>query len=206
MPSANVSEMNCHQQEERLAQLSIPPLAQASFVERIPKVWRKRVERTIVFCAVILVVIQLWIVRNSIIDGQFASEAPIKFVREMVPERSEYVAGEQIRFLYDRHVVFDPAKGPLLTVTVDSFENVETGELYPGATIGRVIDQPGPITRKAVRRLPVDMAEGTYVFKGWMHAETMRRSLPVAYRSRPFKVYANPNQPQPVSKIEDSIQ
>lgn len=173
--------------ESNLIQSDLP---KANFLARMGKTTRKVLERFLAALCIFLILLQLYLVRQSVIDSGEAINPPVIFPHDWIPDRAEYYPGDTIRLKYTRITKFDSEKGPLLLYSLDAFENKTNGEIFPGVIIGRIIDAPGKVERTAVRHVPNEATPGEYIFEGWMQAQTSRRSLPVAYESERFTIKA----------------
>lgn len=152
------------------------------------------VAAVIVFMALVLV----QIVRTATVvkeQAELAASTVLYF--DVKPEKPEYHPGDLISFTYTR-IDKKEDNYPLLLTTIDSFENKDTGEIYPGQVGARVILHSGTEHRRATRRLADWATPGTYVWEGSAKSETARMSRASYILSAPFKVTGSPNlQRQP---------
>lgn len=127
---------------------------------------------------------QLWVLQGNIRDSAQSIPCPVTYPAPWQTDRHRYHAGDVIRFAYQR----ESTEANLILWQIDSWENADTGELYPGAFLGRHVGRVGAERVRQVRDLPPRMSPGTYRLRGWISAQTSRRSLPVEYVSEPFEV------------------
>lgn len=157
------------------------------WIARMPRPLRKSIEWFLIVALVGFIVIYLTIVRRSVIEAAVAASPPINFLGDLVPEKHEYKRGEIIKFHYIREIkLIGDEKEPILTMSMDCFENLDDGEVYPCPIIGRVIQKAGRVDRIATRKIPEEATPGRYIFQGWMRAETLRRTMPFPYQSTEF--------------------
>lgn len=135
-----------------------------------------------------LLVINAIITHMRIHETAIAEQSPIEWLSNWQPDKDDYFSGDVIRFTVTRTVEFEKGKKETLLVTLDSYRNLDTGEIYPGAVMGRVVTEPGEATVQFARRLPNFLKSGTYRIEGWELAATARRTLPAAYYSESFTV------------------
>jgi hypothetical protein len=94
---------------------------------------------------------------------------------------------------YTRETKLPHAEYPLLLLTIDSFENFDTGELFEGATNARIVQHNGTIEQQASRKLPDWITPGNnYAFVGWSSSQTNRFHAASYYMSNRFKVVPKP--------------
>lgn len=127
---------------------------------------------------------QLWVLQGNVKDSAQSVPCPIRYAGSWRTDKHRYRAGDPIRFGYLRA----STEGDLILWQIDAFENQDTGELYPGAILGRAVERAGTEHVRQVRELPEKLAPGTYRLKGWISAQTSRRSLPTRFESEPFEV------------------
>jgi len=108
---------------------------------------------------------------------------------KIVPDKAEYAPGELVHFNYTRTSDVEGTY-PLLLLTLDSFENMDTGEIYAGTMGARVIKQSGTRNLRATRKLPDYASPGTYTLEGWISSQTNRLTRAEYYSSEPFRVVA----------------
>lgn len=165
------------------------------WIARMPRGVRKGLEWALIAGAIGFLFFHLTLVRKSIDESALATLPPVDFLGDMEPDREEYYPGDVVRLHYIRNVHLPKGEPPPLpAINVDAFENIDNGILYPATLMGRIIEKDGKIDRIAVRQLPEHMEPGVYIFEGWMRLETQRRSAPVPYKSKPFRVLETPKK------------
>lgn len=118
------------------------------------------------------------------VDGAAkADPSPIEYNTPFHPQLKVYHPGESVKFSYTRSS--KEADVPLLTL--DTWTNKETGEVYPGPILGRVAKK-GSEHVITFRQLPMKMSPGTYILEGWASAQMEKRVMPARYISEPFQV------------------
>lgn len=131
--------------------------------------------------------------------GRELEESPITYDIAQ-PDKQEYFPGELIHFTNARHV--SPTKTqplPILLFTLDSFENIETGEVFPGTQAARIVREIGDHPFHATRRIPADASPGIYVFEGLGASQSSRLARATPYTSQPFRVL--PTKPVPPTPL-----
>lgn len=115
------------------------------------------------------------------------AESPIIF-SDWTPDKTEYQAGDLIKFTYARTVL--PNKVPLLMVMVETFSNIETGEEFLGARSTKKLKTGGTEQIAAARRIPLDCTPGRYVVEGLANAQSTRIARAIGYSSTEFQIKA----------------
>lgn len=110
--------------------------------------------------------------------------SPVAYVLPWHTDRRTYHAGDVVRFSYRR----TSAEGDLVVWHLDAWENEATGAIYPEPICGRYVAAAGSEAIVQVRSLPDNLPAGTYRLRGWVTAQTSRRSRPAGYVSEPFRV------------------
>ena len=146
-----------------------------------PPVWLQRVA---IGLAAFFVLLQSMSIQSAASKAALAAESPIKFLGLLEPDRPAYRPGDTLRLTYTRQTT----EPDFLVLMVESFENIETGEVFPGPLLGRSAGGMGTLTTRSVRVLPRELPQGHYVLEGWALPQTSRRSLPSRYTSEPFEV------------------
>lgn len=162
-------------------------LAHPNWLARLTKEQRRRIEYVLALLFVLFFICQMYQTRRNVLEAAMADSSPIDFSTPWQPDRKEYKPGDIIKLKYTRTVKFNP-ETPLLVISINAFENQTTGEIFGGSIIGRVIQKPGTAERTTVIKIPEYATEGTYIFEGWMRAETSRRSIPKGFQSLPFTI------------------
>lgn len=125
-------------------------------------------------------------VRQTVRDSAESIPSPVSYVGAWRTDKHIYHPGDLMRLSYERHAT----EGRLLLWQVDSWENEETGAAYPEPIRGRYVRAAGVERVIQVRSLPANLPPGTYRLRGWISAQTSRRSLPAGYTSEKFRVVA----------------
>lgn len=149
---------------------------------------RHRLANAALLLGLVFMVAAISLTYQKVSDSAIAAQTPITFLSPLTPQEKEYAPGELVRFDVTRDITFSDDENQLLLVAFDSFQNVDTGESYPGAMVGRVVKRSDPLTITVVRQLPPKMTNGNYVLEGWAQAATAKRSMPASYVSLPFVV------------------
>lgn len=114
---------------------------------------------------------------------------------ELIPDKDEYRAGDLMRFTYNRTVSAKMSdQAPILLLTVDSFRNLDTGEVFEGLFANRVVRNGGEIKRSGARRISQDATPGTYVLEGWASVQSNPLSAPSVYNSKAFRIVSLTNE------------
>jgi hypothetical protein len=173
--------------EQRLAELPKGPLTDGR-VKPAGGKWRRHAARIFGFAGFLLASLQLYLLNISLQETRELEASPIVY-GEVVSDRLEYRPGDLITFRSVRYVK-PTAKQPLpiLLLTIDSFENQDTGEVFSAQMASRIVREEGERHFKATRRIPPDCTPGTYVFEGWASSQTSRMSRAVAYSSNTFTI------------------
>jgi len=137
---------------------------------------------------IVFVSAQVWNVRKAMIEQAELAKSGITYTK-IYPDKNEYAAGDLVHFSYTRTADAE-GKYPLLLLTLDSFENMDTGEIYAGTMGARVIKQSGTRNLRATRKLPDYASPGTYTLEGWISSQTNRLTRAEYYSSEPFRVVA----------------
>lgn len=184
-------EYERHKQITQAIRQEMPVDTDRGWIARMPRTQRKILEWMAIAVMVGLIFCQLYLVRRNVLETALATQPPIEFMSEWAPDKEVYHPGDTIRFHYTRTTRL-PAdeKEPVMALSYDAFENVATGEIYAGSIMGRLISEQGTINRIAVRKIPMEATSGTFVFEGWMQAQTYKRSVPTPYRSHQFQIVA----------------
>lgn len=156
--------------------------------EKKAKRQRNLTSKALLTAFLALYVIQLVNIRQTILRAQQLASSPVTF-DEYQPDRAEYSPGDIAHFTYVRHC--HPSEEqplPILLLQLDSFENIDTGEVFQGTMASRIIKQAGDQKLIATRVLPEHMSPGRYVFEGWASSQVSRLSKATAYVSRQFIV------------------
>jgi len=131
---------------------------------------------------------QLWTIQTGVRESARAQPCPVSYPGPWQTDRRAYHPGDIVRFRYLRR----NGEGNLILFQVDNWERQGTGELYAGALLGRHVGAVGLEEVRQVRELPQKMQPNTYRLRGWISAQTSRRTLPTEYVSEPFEVRAGP--------------
>lgn len=142
---------------------------------------------TLLFVAILIVAAQGQSILHAIDVRRALAASPVTY-DELIPDREEYFPGDLIRFTYNRKCKGDNADLPLIMLTVDSFENLDTGEIFVGTFASRIVRRNGTEHLQALRRLSTDCTPGIYAFEGWVSIQGVVPTQPVPYSSRKFKV------------------
>lgn len=150
--------------------------------------WRPRAAKFFGVGAFLLMSLQLYMTNESVKEARDLEASPILY-GEVISDRLEYRAGDLITFSSVRYVT-PTAKQPLpiLLLTIDSFENQDTGEVFSAQMASRIVRETGERHFKATRRIPADCTPGRYVFEGWASSQTSRMSRAVSYSSNEFTI------------------
>lgn len=143
----------------------------------------------VLFIAIMIVAIQVQSVLRAVETKRALELSPTTY-SELIPDKDEYTAGDLIGFTYDRTCKVDDSALPLLMLTVDAFENLDTGEIFVGTFASRIVRRNGTEHLRALRRLSPDCTPGTYSFEGWISIQGTLPTQPVPYFSRKFRVVA----------------
>ena len=146
-----------------------------------PPVWLQRLALGV---ALFFVILQSAAIHSAARKAALSQETPIKFLGLLEPDRHIYKPGDTLRLTYTRQTT----EPDFLVLMVESFENLETGEVFPGPLLGRSVGSMGTLTTRSVRVLPKELPPGQYVLEGWALPQTSRRSLPSRYTSESFEV------------------
>ena len=145
----------------------------------------------IIFAAIIVIGLEVDALRRSQNEKQYFRASPVQY-GELVPDKTEYAPGDLITFQYDRTTIsLDDAH--LLMLTIYSFENLDTGEIFTGTLASRIIRQDGSQHLRATRRLSTDATPGTYAFEGWASIQGKDSIRAVPYSSQIFTVRPKPH-------------
>jgi len=141
---------------------------------------------------IFLVLTQFWLVVDAA-RKQTELDKPMFSITKLKPDKTEYHPGDAVHFTFERNsAAIGGVTFPVVLLTVDSFENQDTGEIFEGEIGARVIHAPGGIRRRATRMLPEGATPGIYILEGWARAEGKRLSQGVPFESEPFKVTPKP--------------
>lgn len=147
----------------------------------------------LLFVAMLYLVIQGAYTWRAVTEKRSFEQSPVVY-SELIPDREEYYPGDLIQFTFDRTCkVADYQQLPLLMLTVDSFENLETGHVFSGTFASRIVRRSGTEHLNALRRLSDDCTPGSYLFEGWVSIQGAYPVQPVPYSSRKFVVKAKAN-------------
>lgn len=153
----------------------------------------------LLFAALLVLALQSKNILSEVRTKRALEASPTTY-GELIPDKEEYSAGELIRFSYDRTCNVNDAALPLLMLTVDSFENLDTGEVFMGTFASRIVRRNGTEKFNALRRLSEDCTPGTYSFEGWISIQGSVPTQPVPYSSRKFKVKKSTSPSKPLTE------
>lgn len=145
----------------------------------------KLVGRIVIGIAICLAVFQAYSAKQQANLAKELEESPIIFT-DWTPDKTEYRAGDLIKFTYTRTVL--PNKVPLLMVMVETFSNIDTGEEFLGARSTKKLKTDGTEQIAAARRIPLDCTPGRYVVEGLANAQSTRIARAIGYSSTEFKI------------------
>src|SRR6185295_18127885 len=123
---------------------------------------------------------------------------------ELDIDKDEYYPGDIVGFSYTR---FAQREGtyPVVYISIDCFENIDTGEIFPGITGARIVKESGNVTRHGLRKLPEYATPGRYKIEGSVISQTNRLTAAQAYTSEAFVVKPKPmGSKQPKGVPEDT--
>jgi hypothetical protein len=143
----------------------------------------------LLFIAVGCVLAQLWNTKERVQLSQELEQSPIEF-SSWTPEKAEYQPGDLIHFTFTRTT--KEQKEPLLLISVDFFENADTGEIFRAASVPKKIREWGSESVVAARRIPNECPPGRYTLEGLASAQTTRLTRTVGYSSEAFTIVAKP--------------
>lgn len=147
-----------------------------------------------------LALIQLAATRKAIDRQRKFASSPVKY-SVLVPDKQQYHPGDLISFSYHRFAQLEQDDDLLLLLTIDSFENLNTGEVFPGVQASRIIKKSGDFTARATRRLSLDASPGTYSFEGWLSVQGDVPIRNAPYFSQTFQVV--PQQVKPTTERQN---
>lgn len=149
--------------------------------------WTHRwLSRCVILLAFFLIVLQLFLVSRSVKENRRLAKTYVAY-NELDIEKDEYRAGDVVGFNYTRTASKEETY-PVLYETIDSFENVDTGDVFPGVSAVRIIYEPGVEHRHGVRKLPDYATPGRYRVEGSIRSQTSRLTSAIPYRSEVFVV------------------
>jgi hypothetical protein len=125
----------------------------------------------------------LYCIQLTVKDSANAIPSPVKFSQLHVVEQRVYHPGDTIRFDFLKEISQDN----IAILTLDTWQNLSTGESYPGPILGRVAKK-GVEQTVLYRRLPENLSTGEYILEGWASAQLEKRALPARYFSETFQV------------------
>lgn len=144
----------------------------------------KNLSRVALLVYLALMLVSVFLIHFDVRDSARADPSPVEFVGRLLPDKAVYRPGEVVRFRYTAHT----KQNRLMLAMVDSFEGVQTQEVYPASNVMRAFDKAGEYTVVAARVLPTGIHPGVYRLRGLAKADTQIRTLPAYYESDPFRV------------------
>lgn len=142
----------------------------------------------VLFAAIMFLAYQGQNILRVVQTKQAFEASPVTY-SELIPDKEEYEAGELIGFTFERTCKTNPTSLPLLMLSADSFENLDTGEMFTATSLAsRSVRRNGTERLRALRRLSPDCTPGTYSLEGWVNIQEAFATQAVLYSSRPFKV------------------
>ncbi len=137
--------------------------------------------------AACLVVASFVITQNNIDKSVIADPSPVSYTRTWTTDKKAYRPGDTIRFMIHRHSKLDN----LVMLSLDTWENQTTGEIFPGPILGRVAKAGDQVVNTS-RVLPLNLTPGEYILQGWVQPQTLKRCEPATYKSEPFTIVGPP--------------
>ena len=135
------------------------------------------------FLAFCFILGQFWILQQSV-QASREAEKPAVFIIKLEPAKKVFYRGDLIKM----RATYQTDKANLVCLVMDSFENVDTQEVYQGQSIVRVFVKAGTNPVGVVRVMPDYLEPGRYRLIGWVQGQTSVRSVPSAFQSGIFEV------------------
>ena len=122
---------------------------------------------------------------------------------ELDIDKDEYYPGDIVGFKYTRYAQREGTY-PVVYISIDCFENIDTGEIFPGITGARIVKESGETVRHGLRKLPDFATPGRYKIEGSVISQTNRLTAAQAYTSEAFVVKPRSAGSKPKGGPEDT--